>query len=254
MLTVDRQRFILDLLDREGSVSLATLRAALPVTMMTLWRDLAALEARGRLRRVRGGALRPDMAEEPPFDQKKQRAFTRKRRIAARAAAEFVAAGDALFLEGGTTIAQLLPHLTASGLVVLTNSLPILNRAHAQHPKLTLQCSGGMFSPVSGNFIGPDAVAFFQRKRARTFFMSATGLDPATGQLTDPNPLEIEVKRAMARQAERIVLLLDSTKLSLVSLEAVLPLDRIDALVIDDGAAPAVRRKLATFGPKIVVA
>ena len=221
---------------------------------MTLWRDLAALEAQGRLRRVRGGAIKPDAAVEPAFDKKKQRALARKRHIAACAAAEFTAPGDALFLEGGTTVAQLLPHLVAPRLTLLTNSLQILSRAQHHHPQLALQCSGGVFSPVSGNFIGPDAVAFFERKRARTFFMSATGLDPATGILTDPNPLEIEVKRVMARRADRVVLLLDSTKLGLASLEHVLPLSQVDALVIDDGASAAVRRKLAAHGPRLVVA
>lgn len=254
MLTMDRHRYILEQLARDGTVSVAALRPALPVTGMTLWRDLAALESQGRLRRVRGGAVRPGVTVEPAFDQKKQRAFARKRRIAERAAAGFAASGDALFLEGGTTVAQLLPFLAAPQLVVLTNSLQILARAQSHHRQLALQCSGGVLSPVSGNFIGPDAIAFFQRKRARTFFLSATGLDPETGRLTDPNPLEIEVKRAMAASADRAVLLLDSTKLGLSSLETVLPLDRIAAIVIDDGASPAIRRKLGGFGPRIVVA
>jgi len=254
MLTSDRHRRILELLEQGGSVTLPALRAVLPVTGMTLWRDLAALEAQGRLRRVRGGAVRTDRAVEPAFGQKARRALEHKRGIAAKAAALFAGDGDVLILEGGTTVAELLPCLKAARLTVLTNSLPILARANAGHRHLALHASGGMLSPVSGNFVGPEAVAFFKRRRARTFFMSATGLDPATGRLTDPNPVEIEVKRAMAAAAARVVLLLDAGKLGVVSAEEVLPLRSVDVIITDRRITPAQRRQLGMLGPKILVA
>jgi len=247
MLAQDRHARILDLLEQGGSVTLPALRRVLPVTAMTLWRDLAALEAQGRLHRVRGGAVRSDRAIEPAFDQKARHALGFKRAIAARAAAAFVADGDVLILEG-------LPWLRRPRLTVLTNSLPILSRAHSCHRHLAVHASGGMLSLVSGNLVGPEAVAYFQRRRARTFFMSATGLDPATGRLTDPNPVEIEVKRAMAAAADRVVLLLDAGKLGVVSAESVLPLRQVDAIVTDRRITAAQRRQLGRLGPRIIVA
>jgi DeoR/GlpR family transcriptional regulator of sugar metabolism len=73
--------------------------------------------------------------------------------------------------------------------------------------------------------------------RAKTLFLSATGLILPEG-ITDPNPLEIEVKRAMAASAERVVLLLDSSKFSVRSMSVVLPLEKIDVLITNADAPP----------------
>lgn len=252
MLKQERHRRILELLDQHGAISQASLRDHLPVTVMTIWRDLDTLETEGRLRRVRGGAVRPDHVAEPAFRQKVRQAVDEKRRIARHAAAEFVSEGDVLILEGGTTVAELLPCLTAPALTILTNSLPILSRAHAVHHGPALHSSGGMLSEVSGNFVGAEAIRFFRRKRAHTFFMSATGLDLASARLTDPNPVEIAVKRAMAAAAERVVLLLDASKFHALSLEEVLPLGTIDTVVTDRRITPAQRRRLRALGPKVL--
>ncbi|TVP82125.1 MAG: DeoR/GlpR transcriptional regulator, partial [Puniceicoccaceae bacterium] len=92
--------------------------------------------------------------------------------------------------------------------------------------------SGGILRPVSGTFVGPDAIRFFRKKQADLFFMTVTGLDQSNG-LTDPNPLEIEVKRAMIQAAKQTVLLIDESKFGVSSLCPVVPLRRIDGLVTD---------------------
>jgi DeoR/GlpR family transcriptional regulator of sugar metabolism len=216
----------------------------LDVNGMTIWRDLRLLEQRGLLKRVHGGAIRADRSVEPEFRLKQQRALSEKRLIAAAAARNYVKPGDVIILEGGTTVAELLNHLPPRNLTLMTNSLPILNRAYALGRTWQIHGSGGTLSPVSGNFIGPEAVGFFQKNFAATFFMSATGLDLASGALTDPNPMEIEVKRAMARAARRVVLLLDSSKIGVRSVKEVVPLSEIDVMLCDARIEPAAVRLL----------
>lgn len=254
MLAPSRHHRILELLEEHDAVSLAILRDELPVTGMTLWRDLAALENQGKLRRVHGGAVRPGRTAEPAFRQKVRRSLEEKRRIAARAAEEFVAKGDVVVLEGGTTVAEMLPRLTAPRITVLTNSVPILARAHASFRHLALHGSGGVISGVSGNMVGDAALDFFARMKAGTFFLSGTALDLESGRLTDPNPIEIAVKRAMAAAATRVVLLLDATKLGRMSVEEVLPLREIDAIVTDRRVTAAQRRRLSGLFPRVIVA
>ena len=108
-------------------------------------------------------------------------------------------------------------------------------------------------SPVSGNFAGPEAIRFFAEKHAQTFFMSATGLDLETGNITDPNPVEIDVKRTMADCAKRIVLLLDSSKIGIRSMQEVVPLGRISVMITDRKIKPLELRKLRATGLKVEV-
>ncbi len=60
MLPANRRQQILSLLHEQGSVSIAELSRAFQVSEMTVHRDLDALEAEGLLRKVRGGAMRPE--------------------------------------------------------------------------------------------------------------------------------------------------------------------------------------------------
>lgn len=233
MITHDRHQLLLSRLGETGSIQVAGLAELLGVTPMTIWRDLRLLEEQGLLRRVRGGAILADSTGEPEFRHKVQHASAEKQRIAAFAARNHVRDGDTIIVEGGTTVACIMDHLQHNRLGLMTNSLPILTRAYEIGKPWHIHASGGVLSPVSGNLVGPEAVAFFAGKHAQIFFMSATGLDPETGALTDPNPVEIEVKRAMAASAKHVVLLLDSSKLGIRSTQQVLPLKNIEVLITD---------------------
>lgn len=253
MNTVRWQR-IMALLRERGTVSAREFQSALGVTAMTVWRDLQALEEQGLLRRVRGGAqARAADTGEPGFEAKAPTAEAAKRRIAACAVARFVREGQTLALEGGTTVATLVDHLPAARVSVLTNSLPVALRVRARRPGLPVKLPGGWLSEVSGNVVGPDALQFIGRQRASLCFLSATGFDEQQGP-TDPNPLEIEVKRAWAAVSDRVVLLLDAGKWGRRSAAVMLHPRRIHALVTDAAPPPAIAACLAGHGIDVVVA
>lgn len=235
LLTEQRHQAILHLV-REGElVTVDELVNRLQVSKMTIWRDLMTLEQSGRLRRVRGGAARMQgdiRSAEPYFKSKKVIHRQKKAAIARLAAEQFVDEDDIIILEAGTTAGAMVEHLTQSGLTVITNGLGILNEIAIQVPDTTVLCCGGMLRPVGFTFVGPQAEEFFHSLRARTLFLSATGIALPEG-ITDPNLLEIQVKRAMADSASRIVLLMDSSKFGVRSLAPILPLERIQVLITD---------------------
>ena len=60
-------------------------------------------------------------------------------------------------------------------------------------------------------FIGPCAISSVESYVADRAFFSVKGITPG-GHLTEPNPLEAEVKQAMIRRSEEPVLLVDGRK------------------------------------------
>jgi DeoR/GlpR family transcriptional regulator of sugar metabolism len=58
--------------------------------------------------------------------------------------------------------------------------------------------------------------------------------------VTDPNLLEIQVKRAMAESATRVVLLMDSTKFGVRSLAKIFDIRDCDVLITDADAPMAM--------------
>lgn len=235
-------------------VAARELRTTLGVTAMTVWRDLREMEELGLLRRVRGGAQATiAVKDEPEFETKAGAASAVKRRIAACAVAKYVREGDTIALEGGTTAAALVDYLPATRVSVLTNSLPVALRVRARRPELPVKLPGGWLSHISGNVVGPEALQFIARHRASVCFLSATGFDLERGP-TDPNPLEIEIKRAWAAVSGRVVLLLDASKFTVRSAAVMIHPRRLDALVTDAPPPDEVAELLASYRVEVTVA
>jgi DeoR/GlpR family transcriptional regulator of sugar metabolism len=252
--SVARHQEILKRLRDGGHVSARALQRDFEVTPMTVWRDLRGLEEQGLLRRVRGGAMSSGGAQtEPDFEAKTVTAQSAKDRIAALAVATFVRDGDTVALEGGTTVASLVPYLPHSRVSVVTNSLPVALRLRRDRPALPVSLPGGWMSPVSGNLCGPEAVRRMAQWSASVCFISATGFDIQRGP-TDPNPLEIEAKRALTQGARQVVLLLDASKFGCTSACVTLHPRHVHALVTDVAPPPDIADWLTGHGVRILVA
>ncbi len=233
----ERYRRITEWVDREISININDLQKRLQVSMMTVWRDLDYLEKKGVIQRVRGGIMKKgvDTDDEPLFESKRRMYNEQKRAIAEYAATHFVQDNEIIILEGGTTVASMVPFLNRSGLTLMTNGLNAVVRASHLLPDINVMCCGGMLRSKSRTFVGPLAETFFGGFHAHKFFLCATGFDLGSG-ITDPNLLEIQVKRAMHKSAEKTILLLDSSKFKVRSLSQIIPLNEIDTLVTDSRA------------------
>ncbi|RIK50185.1 MAG: DeoR/GlpR transcriptional regulator [Chloroflexi bacterium] len=255
MIAEKRRQLISQRILEQGSVATEELAADFAVSYMTIWRDLTALENTGSLRRVRGGAVRVEneAAPEPFFTEKRVLHSAEKEAIARYAAQTFVSDNDILILEAGTTVSAMVKYLDRRNLTLITNGLATLAEAALSVPDLTVIGCGGILRDVSYTFVGPQAEQFFQTVRAGTLFLSATGLAFPEG-ITDPSPLEIQVKQRMAASADRVVLLLDSSKFGVHSLSPILPLQRISVLVTDRGAPESYLDQLRDQGIKIHLA
>ena len=221
---------------------------------MTIWRDLGLLAEQGLIRRVRGGAEFLGRAmSEPDFEAKAALWEASKALIAEAAVQEFVRDGHTIAMEGGTTVAALVEALPDQRISVVTNSLPIALRIRARRPALPVRVIGGWLSPVSGNTTGPEALKSAEMVRSSVCFLGASGWDEARGPM-DPNPLEIEVKRQLARNSDRVVLLMDSQKFLTTSASVMIHPRRLHALVTDALPPESIVKRLHDEGVRLVIA
>jgi DeoR/GlpR family transcriptional regulator of sugar metabolism len=252
LLTDQRRKKIVEMIQRQDTITTDDLISHFGVSPMTVWRDLAVLEENHQLKRIRGGAVRVDAAAfvEPLFSNKRPVNRTKKSAIARYTATNFVHDNDIIILEAGTTVAMMVRHLTQRNLTVITHGLATLNELAPRLPDTNIMTCGGMLRDVSLTFVGPQAIQYFENIRVNTFFVSATGITPEDG-LTDPNLLEIQVKQAMASSATRIVALMDSTKFGIRSFSQLLKPDAIDVLVTDTGAPLPDVEQLQSLGIEV---
>ncbi len=236
-------------------ISVDSLVSALGVSPMTVWRDLTVLGKSGKVRRVRGGVIRGEEDNSvEPFYKSKQILNKEKKQVIARFAAEhFVEDNDIIILEAGTTAGAMIPFLKQNNLTVLSNGLGNLNDLSSCVPHISVLGCGGILRSIAYTFVGPQAEEFFRGIRARTLFLSATGLALPEG-ITDPNPLETQVKRAMVQSASRVILLLDSSKFGVRSLMPVIPLEQVHAIITDAAAPGGLVDDLLAAGIQVLIA
>lgn len=238
MYATERQDLIARAVRERGRVAVRDLAERFGTTSETARRDLAALERRGIVRRVHGGAVSPDRASlvEEGVAERAGRAVDAKRMIGARAAQAIPEGFDgSMLLDAGTTtgalIAPLVDRLAGARVEIVTNAVAHA-AALAGRAGLGLSVVGGRVRSVTGAAVGSGAVRALEQMRPDVAFVGANGVSASFG-LSTPDPEEAAVKRAMVRSARRVVVLADATKFDVESLHAFASLDEIDVLVTD---------------------
>lgn len=249
----ERQQTILGWMRSRPLVKPAELAEELGVSLETIRRDFVALEEKGLLRRVYGGATRTTArAFEPAFE--KRRVSHRDRKIAiAHLAASLIEPGDTLILDVGTTVAELADRLPlAHRGIVLTNSLLVAN-ALSGREGIDVITSGGRVRPGDLACFGPVCEAFFRDYFADKAFLGSGGIHPAMG-LTDYYPDEIATRRVMLEHAAERYVLAESSKLGQVALGKVCDLDALTAVITDDRADASEVERLEKAGLAVMIA
>jgi DeoR family fructose operon transcriptional repressor len=242
-----RRAELLHRLATDGYVASARVAAELGVSEMTIRRDLGQLDGEGLARRVTGGATRPSDGET--FAER-NRAGTAEKRAIAAACATLLESAATVALDAGTTVAP-LADLIPAGTSVVTHSVPVINACTARDD-LDLVAVGGIYQPDTRAFAGPATRAGFENLLVDVAVLSATAVDPSGFLCT--NPLDAETKRAMAAIAERVIVVVDHSKLGRRAPIRVGRLDLVDVLVTDAGASDAQLELLRSAGVQVVVA
>ncbi|HET8718984.1 MAG TPA: DeoR/GlpR family DNA-binding transcription regulator [Nocardioidaceae bacterium] len=254
MLAAERQARILQEVQAKGAVRVSDLSRLLEVSDMTIRRDLDILASQNRLSKVHGGATVPSTlsTDEPGFEAKWQRETAEKEAIAS-AAAQLVRPGSAIGLSAGTTTWTLAHHLRHSpDLTVVTNSMRIAGVLHSGGPQApNVVLTGGVRTP-SDALVGSLAVTSLKLLHLDIVFLGVHGMDRDAG-FTTPNLAEADTNQAFVAAGRQLVVLADHTKWGTVGISTIVPLDRADVLITDDGLAPdALSALRETVGDVVV--
>jgi DeoR/GlpR family transcriptional regulator of sugar metabolism len=243
VLAESRRAAIAELLRSSGSVTVAQLEQRFGISPMTARRDLSDLERQGLARRTHGGAVLPAItAHEDSFATRLETEAEAKAALADEAV-RMLAPRQSVFLDSSSTAYFVARRIVQEGLAVtlITNSQPVMELvATSAAANLELIGVGGTLRRLTRSYVGPFAIHTVLGHFADRLFLSVKGIT-AEGTMTDADPLEAEVKRAMVAHAEEAVLLLDRSKLSARGLSAIGPVGDL-AMVI---AHRATNRELA---------
>ena len=159
MYNLERQTEILNILEKNKSISVSKLSEILYVSAPTVRRDLTILERQGRVLRTHGGVVLKQTAEKeiPLILREDQNSSSKK--IIAQKAIQHINNGDVIFLDASSTVAHMIPYLKKfKDIVVVTNSPQTSIRLGNENIKN--YCTGGLLLLHSIAYVGSDAEKF----------------------------------------------------------------------------------------------
>lgn len=252
LLPAERHRRIQELLDDRHVVRVSSLSDLLGVSEVTVRRDLEALERRGLLERIHGGAVGARRMRSEPRYLEAMTTHPEEKRLIGRAAASVVEPGDTLFLNGGTTTLEVFRHLEASNVRVVTNHVGMAVESAEREVDVILV--GGHYRAPSNSLVGPFATENLRRVTASRAFIGAEGVSRRSG-LTTPSPVEAEVARLMIDLTRgEVIVVADHSKMGTVADFVIAGLDRVDRLITDGGIDAEYRAGLAEAGIEVTIA
>jgi DeoR family glycerol-3-phosphate regulon repressor len=242
---------ILEILDSEGTVSIATLADRLHVSAETVRRDLRPLAARGTVIRMHGAVGLAGTTGEAPFQRRMSENAGAKMRIA-RAAAAMIRNADSLLLDTGSTTSFLARALAGhERLDVVTNSTDVA-RTLAGRQGNRVFLVGGRINGDSGAVLGAEAVEAVRAFRVDHAIISAGAM--SSEGVMDFDPDEAAFARAVLGCGRRRIVVTDAAKFGRDALVMVCALSEIDDLVTDSPPPPDLAAALGSAGTRVTLA
>jgi DeoR/GlpR family transcriptional regulator of sugar metabolism len=214
VLKEERQRKILDILEREGRVVATALADVLGVSGYTVRRDLDELAEAGRLQRVRAGALARSTVPRS-YDARQAEGVPGKV-AAARAAATLLEPDQVVILDGGSTALHLVGAIPAGHTGTFITHSPPVAEALGRHGGLEVILVGGSLDPRAMVAVGAQAIARFRDVSADICFLGIWSLHAEHG-ISSGYYEEAEVRRVLVQRANRVVGLASREKLGTVA-------------------------------------
>ncbi len=216
---------------------------------VTIRKDLAAMESHGLLLRRYGGAV--PMPQEL-IGEAAQPVSPSKQAIG-RAAAARIREHARIIIDSGSTTAAMIPELGHKpGLVVMTNSLNVVNALRELEHEPVLLMTGGTWDPHSESFQGQVAEQVLRSYDFDQLFIGADGIDLERGTTTFNELLGLS--RVMAEVAREVIVMAEADKVGRRIPNQELPWSSIHTLITDERLEPSAREQITARGVTLICA
>lgn len=247
-----RQQEILDFILRSGFEKSEVIAEVMAVSMATLRRDLDALERRGLVQRIWGGAkVRSPIRYLEDFENVSLIQAKAKRAIAAKAN-EHVKDGMVIGLSGGTTCTEFARWLRGRPVTVVTNAINVATELY-NHSHTKVIVTGGKLNSYSYELIGDLVADTLSDYNLDLSFVGVSGIDVKFG-FSMRDSLESSIARAFLHSSEKVMVISDHTKINKKAMAKFAPFSLIDRLITDEGISKKEKKILKNAGLAVEIA
>ena len=213
-------------------------------------RDLRALAAEGKCKRVYGGAI-PLSPEGGPLEHRLLSNVHEKRALSL-AALSLLSEASTVFLDSGSTNLALAREMPLDRpLTVVTNSISIA-AALLERKNLKVIVIGGEIDPDAEAAIGPSAIREAQRFNFDVCFLGVCAASVSLG-LSAFQIADAEFKRILIERSERIAALITLDKVETRAPFQIAALAALDHVVLEHNTPEQILSTFYEAGPDVIL-
>lgn len=224
-----RQQVLAQRLDQGSQLIAQELALEFDVSLDTIRRDILALEAEGKARRVRGGAVPIAKPVSPMLERLSSGHGVNQAIIDATIA--HIADIPTLLVDGGTTTLAIMSQLPKLDQRLVITPSPWIAIA-AQERGSDVHLLGGSLSTSGGITTGNTTLSSINDIAVDVALLGVCGLDADFGLSADDHA-EMHMKQAMHRAANSTIIATEKSKLGTKARHRTLAVDEIDLIITD---------------------
>jgi len=241
----ERRSKILNLLHTEGRVYVDQLVKTFDVSEVSIRKDLAVLEERKLLVRVKGGAIA--LHQSGDLDDlsisRKQQLHAREKQLIGRYAASLIQDGERIILDSGTTTMEIAKNLeNHRDLTFITNALDIAITLN-KYNRFSVIVLGGTMRAVSHSTVGMISETALKTVFCDKLFLGVDSISIKDG-LSTPSLEEASLNQAMIGAAKEVIAVFDSSKFGRRTFAHIASLDKITTIITDSNIPPEFKEFL----------
>ena len=231
-------------------VTIRQLQALHPeVSLMTIHRDLDALEQMGVIVKVRGGARSVRHTGDPGYEERLRENNVGKAAIAEKALS-LIAPHSTIFLDASTTNLMLARKLPDIDLNVFTNAPNVaLELCQLVNPSITLCC--GTINRKNMALSGQITLDMLENINIDLAFVGVSGCSVEAG-FTCGTERDMLVKRKVIQKARTSVVMCDRVKFTRLMPYTFARFADVDYLISDGAVPESIRQLLNEKGVKLL--
>ncbi len=245
-----RQEQMKEFIEKQNVVTIKQLRQLFPdVSLMTIHRDLDALEASGVAVKFRGGARSVRHRGDPEFNVR-MRQNNWEKSVIAQKALQLIQPNTAIFLDASTTnlaLARILPDINLN--IITTGPSIALELCRLHNPVVTLCC--GTINRKNLALSGQNTLEMLAKINIDLAFIGVSGCSADSG-FTCGTENDMLVKRQVIQKARTSVAMCGREKFSCLMPYTFAQLSDVDYLISDDMLPESVQKAVKEAGIRVI--
>ena len=253
-LAAVRQKNILELINKNQSAKLNELLEHFGVSEATIRRDLAALEKKGVLARIHGGAVANQFVSQDWSNEQRAVSNVAEKSRIGEAATKLMSGDKTIFLDAGTTAVQIARELKSEPTCrFVTNSLGIANELRHKNAA-SLYLLGGAYLDINDSFTGSIAISAIRSLAFDIAFLCVSAIDVSRQNVSIGSEQYSQIQKEVIAVSRQCFVVADHTKFRSSAFVSTANFDQIDGVITTNLTDPHALEVMTSAGLEVIVA